>query len=129
MAAISALLLLDEALDGLDAVSRREAIEAIARTNHEHKATLVMVAHRREDLPHTPTHALLLGQSSGADGSGAGGARGATGTGWRAGDVEVFSCFKRRWSSGNEKAAVLPVPVCAAPITSFPVKTTGMACA
>ena len=84
------LLLLDEALDGLDAVSRREAIEAIARTNHEHKATLVMVAHRREDLPHTPTHALLLGQSSGADDAGAGGARGGTGTGWRAGEWKVM---------------------------------------
>jgi len=94
------LLLLDEALDGLDAASRREAIEAIARTNHEHKATLVMVAHRREDLPHTPTHALLLGQGSGAGGSGAGGSgaggsgaggtRGPTGTGWRAGEWKVM---------------------------------------
>jgi hypothetical protein len=30
---------------------------------------------------------------------------------------------------GSEKLAVLPVPVCAAPITSRPASTTGIACA
>ena len=50
-------------------------------------------------------------------------------TGWRAGEVELFSCLSRRCSNGNEKAAVLPVPVWAAPMTSWPVSTTGMACA
>jgi hypothetical protein len=50
-------------------------------------------------------------------------------TGWRAGDVELFSCLSRRCSSGSENAAVLPVPVWAAPITSLPVSTTGMALA
>ena len=49
-------------------------------------------------------------------------------TGWRAGDVEAFSCFIMRCSSGKANAAVLPVPVCAAPITSLPSSTTGMAC-
>ena len=34
--------------------------------------------------------------------------------GWRAGDVELFSCLSRRCSRGSEKAAVLPVPVCGA---------------
>ncbi len=47
----------------------------------------------------------------------------------RAGEVELFSCLSRRCSSGSENAAVLPVPVCAAPITSWPVSTTGMASA
>ena len=50
-------------------------------------------------------------------------------TGWRAGEAELFSCLSRRCSNGSENAAVLPVPVCAAPITSLPVSTTGMACA
>ena len=50
-------------------------------------------------------------------------------TGWRAGDTDAVSCFSRRCSSGSEKAAVLPVPVCAAPMTSWPASTTGMACA
>ena len=45
----------------------------------------------------------------------------------RAGEVEGFSCLSRRCSKGNENAAVLPVPVWAAPITSWPVNTTGMA--
>ena len=35
----------------------------------------------------------------------------------------------RRCNKGRAKAAVLPVPVCAAPITSRPCSTTGMACA
>ena len=48
-------------------------------------------------------------------------------TGCRAGDVEGFSCLSSRCSKGSEKAAVLPVPVWAAPITSWPVNTTGMA--
>ena len=39
-------------------------------------------------------------------------------TGWRAGEVELFSCFSRRCNKGSENAAVLPVPVWAAPITS-----------
>ena len=43
--------------------------------------------------------------------------------------VEAFSCLSRRCKSGSENAAVLPVPVWAAPITSLPVNTTGMACA
>ena len=50
-------------------------------------------------------------------------------TGWRAGDIEAFSCRSIFCSSGMEKAAVLPVPVCAAPITSRPASTTGMALA
>ena len=50
-------------------------------------------------------------------------------TGWRAGDAELFSWRISRCSRGSEKAAVLPVPVWAAPITSLPVRTTGIACA
>jgi len=50
-------------------------------------------------------------------------------TGCRAGEVEALACLSRRCSSGKEKAAVLPVPVWAAPITSRPCRTTGMACA
>ena len=48
-------------------------------------------------------------------------------TGCRAGDVEAFSCLSMRCSNGSENAAVLPVPVWAAPITSLPVRTTGIA--
>ncbi len=50
-------------------------------------------------------------------------------TGWRAGEAEVFSWRISRCSNGSENAAVLPVPVWAAPMTSLPVRTTGMACA
>ena len=49
-------------------------------------------------------------------------------TGWRAGDALVLACGSRRWMIGSEKLAVLPVPVCAAPMTSRPASTTGMAC-
>ena len=48
-------------------------------------------------------------------------------TGWRAGEAELFSWRIRRCSRGKENAAVLPVPVWAAPMTSWPVSTTGMA--
>ncbi len=50
-------------------------------------------------------------------------------TGWRAGDMLEFSCLSIFCSSGSEKAAVLPVPVCAAPITSRPASTIGIALA
>jgi hypothetical protein len=40
----------------------------------------------------------------------------------------LFSCLRSRCSRGSENAAVLPVPVWAAPITSLPVRTTGIAC-
>ena len=49
-------------------------------------------------------------------------------TRWRAGVVEGFSCTIMRCSRGSEKAAVLPVPVWAAPMTSRPCSTTGIAC-
>ena len=35
--------------------------------------------------------------------------------------------LKKRSKSGKPKLAVLPVPVCAAPITSLPAKTKGIA--
>ena len=41
----------------------------------------------------------------------------------------AFSCLSMRCSSGSEKAAVLPVPVWAAPITSRPARTIGIALA
>jgi hypothetical protein len=41
----------------------------------------------------------------------------------------AFSCRSMRCSSGRVKAAVLPVPVCAAPITSRPASTIGIALA
>ena len=48
---------------------------------------------------------------------------------WRAGDMRAFSCRSIFSSSGSAKAAVLPVPVCAAPITSRPSSTIGIALA
>src|SRR5690606_37427125 len=48
-------------------------------------------------------------------------------TGWRAGDALVLANAIRRCNIGSVKAAVLPVPVWAAPMTSRPSKTTGMA--
>ena len=38
------------------------------------------------------------------------------------------SSGSRYWSSGSPKAAVLPVPVCAWPITSWPASSSGIAC-
>ena len=48
-------------------------------------------------------------------------------TGWRAGDMLLLACGSILWSSGSEKAAVLPVPVCAAPMMSRPARTKGIA--
>ena len=50
----------------------------------------------------------------------------------RAPDGAPATCWRSRacsirCSSGSEKAAVLPVPVCAAPMTSRPASTTGIA--
>ncbi|CFN82255.1 Uncharacterised protein [Bordetella pertussis] len=50
-------------------------------------------------------------------------------TGWRAGDALVLASGIRRCRIGSVNAAVLPVPVWAAPITSRPSTTTGIACA
>ena len=47
--------------------------------------------------------------------------------GWRAGDMLAFSCGSILCSSGSENAAVLPVPVCAAPMMSRPARTIGIA--
>ena len=41
----------------------------------------------------------------------------------------VFSCRSMRCSSGIVNAAVLPVPVCAAPMMSRPASTIGIALA
>ncbi|EOD10717.1 hypothetical protein EMIHUDRAFT_215521 [Emiliania huxleyi CCMP1516] len=71
------LLLLDEALDGLDARSRRAALEAVQTVTTQHDCALVMVAHRTVDLPPSPTHALLLGL-------------GDDGTGWQAGTWDAL---------------------------------------
>ena len=38
-------------------------------------------------------------------------------------------CAPKRCRMGNAKAAVLPVPVCAEPITSRPARICGIACA
>src|SRR5690606_37380772 len=48
-------------------------------------------------------------------------------TGWRAGEALVLANAIRRCRMGSVKAAVLPVPVWAAPMTSRPSMTTGMA--
>ena len=48
-------------------------------------------------------------------------------TGWRAGDILLLAVGIKRSKSGKPKLAVLPVPVCAAPITSLPAKTKGIA--
>ena len=50
-------------------------------------------------------------------------------TGWRAGDMLAFSCGSILCSSGSENAAVLPVPVWAAPMMSRPARTSGIALA
>ncbi len=50
-------------------------------------------------------------------------------TGCRAGDTLAVSWRSIFCSNGSEKAAVLPVPVWAAPITSRPASTIGMALA
>ena len=47
----------------------------------------------------------------------------------RAGEVLVLACRARRLRIGRVKLAVLPVPVCAPPMTSRPASTSGMACA
>eukprot|EP01051_Picozoa_sp_SAG22_P013242 SAG22_NODE_1460_length_4373_cov_4.000702_2_plen_509_part_00 len=74
------LLVLDEAFDGLDVVSRRKLRDLLGSvydsgeynpwTEDCHRATgaLVLIAHRPDDLVIEPTHALLLGQ--GDDGTG-----------------------------------------------------------
>ncbi len=55
------------------------------------------------------------------------GARISARTGWRAGDMLVLAWEMSRCRIGKAKPAVLPVPVWAAPITSLPFKTMGMA--
>jgi len=55
------LLLLDEALDGLDARSCGVTMELVERTSNENSCAVVMVAHRSVDLPLTPTDALIIG--------------------------------------------------------------------
>ena len=47
--------------------------------------------------------------------------------GWRAGDVLALELGNNFWMIGSVNAAVFPVPVWAAPITSRPSKTIGMA--
>ena len=49
--------------------------------------------------------------------------------GWRAGDALLLAIGKMFCKIGKTKAAVLPVPVWAAPITSRPCSTWGIACA
>ena len=48
-------------------------------------------------------------------------------TGCRAGDMLLLACGSNRLMIGSAKPAVLPVPVCAAPITSRPCMTIGIA--
>ncbi|WP_319584284.1 ATP-binding cassette domain-containing protein [uncultured Pseudodesulfovibrio sp.] len=52
------ILLLDEALDGLDAGSRGEVVELLDRAGE--RTTLVCAAHRAGDLPNCVRHALAL---------------------------------------------------------------------
>ena len=40
----------------------------------------------------------------------------------------LVAAGSRYWSSGSPKAAVLPVPVWAWPITSWPASSSGIAC-
>ncbi|CAE7638792.1 modF [Symbiodinium sp. KB8] len=58
----SSLLVLDEAFDGLDKDSRAELQRVLEAVFEDKSKTLVMIAHRVEDLTPVPTHALLLGQ-------------------------------------------------------------------
>ena len=46
-----------------------------------------------------------------------------------AGEAPLLANGNNFCSSGNEKAAVLPVPVCAPAIKSPPANASGMACA
>ena len=48
-------------------------------------------------------------------------------TGWRAGDMLALARGSRRCRIGSANPAVLPVPVWAAPITSPPLITIGIA--
>ena len=47
----------------------------------------------------------------------------------RAGEGLALACGCSRCNIGKANPAVLPVPVCAPPMTSRPAMTTGMACA
>ena len=91
------LLLLDEALDGLDARSRRAALEAVQTVTTQHDCALVMVAHRTVDLPPSPTHALLLGL-------------GDDGTGWQAGTWDALRSDVQRFLDASD-APLPPLPL------------------
>jgi hypothetical protein len=49
-------------------------------------------------------------------------------TGWRAGDGLALAIGANFCRIGSANPAVLPVPVCAPPITSLPARMTGIAC-
>jgi iron complex transport system ATP-binding protein len=54
------LLVLDEPFEGLDMGSREGLIERLGKVAEEGDTTLILVAHRTEDIPKGFTHALLL---------------------------------------------------------------------
>ena len=59
-----ALLVLDEAFDGLDAASREELRAAVAAASADEETTILQIAHRAEDLV-DPTKAVILGGEGG----------------------------------------------------------------
>ena len=91
------LLILDEALDGLDAPSRVAAMDAVSRLTLEHACALIMVAHRRQDLPQAPTHALLLGL-------------GKDGRGWRSGAWEQMEAATTGYFEARDQLIAAPLP-------------------
>lgn len=54
------LLVFDEPFEGLDMGSREGLIERLGKVAEEADTTLILVAHRTEDIPSGFTHALLL---------------------------------------------------------------------
>ncbi|KAL1527647.1 hypothetical protein AB1Y20_009033 [Prymnesium parvum] len=91
------LLLLDEALDGLDDASRAAAIDALTRLPT--RSALAMVAHRQVDLPPAPTHALLLGKAGGT---------------WRCGPWEAMEAEVRAFLRAEARPPVRASPPAAA---------------
>ena len=129
-----ALLVLDEAFDGLDADSRAGLRDVLLST-HEQEIrgrALLLIAHYKEDLVPAPTHALLLGQGS----SGVGYQKG----GWGAMEPAVEEFFEAQHLAASKMAPMAVSAAAAAtasvmprnevrvsPTASAPAPTTGEA--
>ena len=58
--ATPSLLVLDEPFEGLDMGSRERLVERLGKVAARARTTLILVAHRTEDIPRGFTHVLLL---------------------------------------------------------------------